>query len=96
MIELLSRRTLMKIAGAATAGLAIDALWLVPVSAASFDNVSATIDLNNTTLDHLTIKADFNGISQTLNPNALRIQLRLENLDTGELATFEGPPTRIK
>jgi TAT (twin-arginine translocation) pathway signal sequence len=96
MTEPLSRRSLLKAGGLVGAGLALGLVAPGTARAASFDELEATVDFARTSLDRFTIRAKFNGISQTLDPNTLRIRLEVENLNTGELATYDGPPTVLR
>jgi hypothetical protein len=95
MNELLSRRAVMKVAGASAAGLALGSIWVAPASAA-IANVRSVIDFTNTTLDHLTIKADLDGITPSTDPNDFEITVHVKNIKTLEEQVFVGPPTVVK
>jgi hypothetical protein len=95
MNELLSRRALMKVAGASAAGLALGTIWAVPASAAIV-NVRSVLDFNNTTLDHLTIKADLDGITKSTDPNDFEITVNVKNIKTAEEEIWVGHPTIVR
>jgi hypothetical protein len=95
MNELRSRRAVMKVVGASAAGLALGTIWAVPASAAIF-NVRSVLDFTNTTLDHLTIKADLDGITKSADPNDFEITVNVKNLKTAEEEIWVGHPTIVR
>jgi hypothetical protein len=95
MNELLSRRAVMKVAGASAAGLALGSMWVAPASAAIV-NVRSVLDFTNTTLDHLTIKADLDGITKSIDPNDFEITVNVKNLKTAEEEIWVGHPTIVR
>jgi hypothetical protein len=98
MSALLTRGSFIKTAVASAVGLALGLVKWQPAKAASFDatTVSAVVDFTNSSLDRFTFKGKFNGVSSPPDPNNLKITLALENVTTGEVATWQGVPTQVR
>ena len=94
MGKLFTRGSFIKMAAVSVVAL----VFVLFTTGAAFDTstVSAVLNFGPRTLDSFTFKGKFDSITSSNDPTDFKITLTVENIFTGEKASWEGPPTQLR